>query len=597
MNLGTGYELWANTTNNAIKKLDDILSVMEEIKTPESIKKYFDLNRDAKSLSLATSNGPFGAMTLVQSDDYPVAAYVIKDLFQLSPHAIAPTLASYAPGNVMLHLLAKADKESEAKKGIVKLMLLHICAGIDIEATLVSNIIPATLSKGMQVVLNQPCAAQASQFADLMQMTLELARQHDFTSIQLTQISIQVMLKILASHLLQGNFTTKKVTSLKIKANSVEPCVFLPQRNKVLVKRELSSKVKATSENVMDITNSHKIKGKTAIACIDTMHSMVDFSSLCINIDTIITAICSNDEPQGILHQILLNFVAIVNNPDWVHWSDNVGSMPLLHWYCTSFFKQIFNWFAHFARDFGKGNIMSKAHPITKLNTSTLKSALTVLKMFFYQINLHQATMTAIMVVPDSINAYTVNPWNNAQASGPRKDERHSPTDGTSCPTSNTTFMPKQRNGGKGDPAIPDTNKDRPSGHQRQKKPCRRVKVDTAAKEKKELGMFYLCNPSINPADIFPKDMPEKICANFTCKGKECTNTNCNFAHPRKALELKRKMIILIANHLIKKDVGWFNKYHFMRMPKITDGVKSFLVTQRVLPERWLDLSDSYIAM
>jgi hypothetical protein len=69
---------------------------MEE-KTPESIKKHFNPNQDAKSLPLATSNGPFGAMTLVQSDDYPVAAHVFKDLFQLSPQAIAPTLASYAP--------------------------------------------------------------------------------------------------------------------------------------------------------------------------------------------------------------------------------------------------------------------------------------------------------------------------------------------------------------------------------------------------------------------------------------------------------------------------------------------------------------------
>jgi hypothetical protein len=77
--LGTGYELWANTANNAVKKLDNILSVMEEIKTPEFIKKYFDPNWDAKSLPLATSNGPFGAMTLVQSDNYLVPAHVIKD--------------------------------------------------------------------------------------------------------------------------------------------------------------------------------------------------------------------------------------------------------------------------------------------------------------------------------------------------------------------------------------------------------------------------------------------------------------------------------------------------------------------------------------
>jgi hypothetical protein len=102
---------------------------------------------------------------------------LIKDLFQLSPQAIAPNLASYAPSNVMLHLPAKADTESEAKKGIVKLMLFHIRGNIDIKATLVPNISPAVPLKGMQVVLNQPCAAQASQFADLVQMTLELAKQ------------------------------------------------------------------------------------------------------------------------------------------------------------------------------------------------------------------------------------------------------------------------------------------------------------------------------------------------------------------------------------------------------------------------------------
>jgi hypothetical protein len=123
-------------------------------------------------------------------DNYPVAAHVIKDLFQLSPQAVAPTLASYAPSNVMLHLPAEANKESEAKKGIVKLMLFHIRGDINVKATLVSNITPAVLSKGMQLVLNQPCATQASQFADLVQMTLELAKDQDFTSIQLIQILI-----------------------------------------------------------------------------------------------------------------------------------------------------------------------------------------------------------------------------------------------------------------------------------------------------------------------------------------------------------------------------------------------------------------------
>jgi hypothetical protein len=358
----------------------------------------------------------------------------------------------------------------------------------------------------------------------------------------------------------------------------MELSAFLPQWNKVLVEQELSSEVlKAISENVMVFAESHKTKGKTKIACIGTMQSMVDFSSLCINMDTIITTIYSNDRPQPVFHQILLNFVAIVNNPDWVRWSNNIGSMPLLHWYCYSFLKQIFNCFLDFATDFGNGNIMTDSRPISKLNTSTLKSALTVLKTFHSQINLHQATMTAIMVMPSSVFAYNVNPWNNTQASRLRKDDKNALVDGASCPTPNATFMPKQCNRGKHNPTTPNTNEKNPSGHQKQKKPHRGVKVDTSAKEKKDLGMFYLHNPSINPADIFPRDMPKRVCANFTCKRKECTNTNCNFAHPRKALELKRKTIILIANHFIKKDMGWFNKHHFMRMPNITDGVKKLL--------------------
>ncbi len=42
--LGTGYELWSNIANDVIEKLDNILSVMEEINTPESIKRYFGPN-------------------------------------------------------------------------------------------------------------------------------------------------------------------------------------------------------------------------------------------------------------------------------------------------------------------------------------------------------------------------------------------------------------------------------------------------------------------------------------------------------------------------------------------------------------------------
>jgi hypothetical protein len=41
------------------------------------------------------------------------------------------------------------------------LMLLHVCGDINIDSMLITNINPASLSRGMQVVLNQPCAMRA----------------------------------------------------------------------------------------------------------------------------------------------------------------------------------------------------------------------------------------------------------------------------------------------------------------------------------------------------------------------------------------------------------------------------------------------------
>jgi hypothetical protein len=141
---------------------------------------------------------------------------------------------------------------------------------------------------------------------------------------------------------------------------------------------------------------------------------------------------------------------------------------------------------------------------------------------------------------------------------------------------------PKERRGDKRNPTTPDTVNDTNSSYgQKKKKPKRGVKVNTAAKARKDLGMFYIKNPLINPSEIFPKVMPEKICANFTCKGKECNNASCDLTHPKKPSELKCETIIAIADHFNKHKIDWFNEYHFMRMPDITDGVKKLLGNTR----------------
>jgi hypothetical protein len=131
--------------------------------------------------------------------------------------------------------------------------------------------------------------------------------------------------------------------------------------------------------------------------------------------------------------------------------------MPLLHWYSYSFLERIFNCVADFATDIGNGNVISESHPITELNRKALFWALTVMKTFCDQINLHQVTMTPTMVMSGAVTAYTVSPWNNTQACRPPKDDKNfSLADGAFCSNSNAYSTFKQRCGDKCNPAIPD---------------------------------------------------------------------------------------------------------------------------------------------
>ena len=98
--------------------------------------------------------------------------------------------------------------------------------------------------------------------------------------------------------------------------------------------------------------------------------------------------------------------------------------MSNLHWYCYTFSERIFNCLTDFATDFGNGNIMSESHPIAELNTKEKVGALTVMKAFCNQINLHQATMLPIVISQSVIAAYNISPWNNTQFCGPAPRRR-----------------------------------------------------------------------------------------------------------------------------------------------------------------------------
>ncbi len=148
-----------------------------------------------------------------------------------------------------------------------------------------------------------------------------------------------------------------------------------------MINRERSNNLTARSESNMDIADAHKSKTHIVITRIGTMVDMTDFSSLCINCDTIISAIVNSSGPQPLYQKILLKFINLMNNPNFDTWyAANKASMPSLHWHVYFFLERIFNHLAKFATDFGNVNIMSRSHPLTELNTNPLTKALTVLK-------------------------------------------------------------------------------------------------------------------------------------------------------------------------------------------------------------------------
>ena len=70
----------------------------------------------------------------------------------------------------------------------------------------------------------------------------------------------------------------------------------------------------------------------------------------------------------------------------------------------------------------------------------------------------------------------------------------------------------------KRNPATPAGGNDKGASKESNKK----VKiVENRGVNKKDMSMFYLRNTELRATDIFPQDLAQKVCVDFTCKGKE----------------------------------------------------------------------------
>jgi hypothetical protein len=257
----------------------------------------------------------------------------------------------------------------------------------------------------------------------------------------------------------------------------------------------MQDKIVNTEKN-MDVLDAHKSKVKTSITQIVTKVSIVNFSSLCINMDLIITAITTADSPPAILRQFLMKFIRIINSTVRAQWYDATHAhMPLLHWHCYFFLEKVFNHIANFAADFGNVNIAAENQSISELNIQPLIQAITTRRAFEDNIILHQSFGMPIITMASFSDAYNLNPWiktNSCNNTCP--DAPHQPNNpGPKPVTSNGNKAPCTSTGDRHNTTTPERGL-KPSLVQCQKMQHRVVTNNTVKCAQWDMGMVWLHN-------------------------------------------------------------------------------------------------------
>jgi hypothetical protein len=226
---------------------------------------------------------------------------------------------------------------------------------------------------------------------------------------------------------------------------------------------------------------------------------MIDFSSLCINCDTIISAILDSTGPQPLYCQILLKFDNLLNNPDFNAWyAATKGSMPSLHWHVYSFLERIFDLFTKFTMDFGNVNVMTRLRSLAELNTKPLINALIVLKASKDQLTLVQSTNSPIPILAATVSKFSTRSLNtNSNVGTPAP----APVSASALPENTQN----QCRNVKHDPSTPEEST-KVAAIQCQKKPRRNGATNLAKQHHvTDMGMFFLTKHDIKATDVFPQ--------------------------------------------------------------------------------------------
>lgn len=227
------------------------------------------------------------------------------------------------------------------------------------------------------------------------------------------------------------------------------------------------------------------------------------------------------------------------------------GSIVNVHFLLLSYIDRIWVCFAKFALDFNNINVVSENRPLEDLDLSEIIKAVSVLLALLEEVKRAQAQGVPLIVPPQLVSRFT--------ASG-------------GIPTSQAVralVTPPAQNK-RDDKRLPATTPGRlDSALESPAKKTRRSSSSSEASGyvKKEYGMFLLYAPGSTNSNIFPPGVKDRVCVDFTCKGRECTNSTCpSSMHPRRPQNMNKEDVEAIARHFKANKLGWLSAYHFSNL-------------------------------
>jgi hypothetical protein len=130
---------------------------------------FFPLYNPSKTLPIVT--GPYGLISIVDSDLFPVESDELRKHFILAQSASPPVTALSNLSTLTLQLPNDVEKEAEAKTGLTKFLLFHICGKVNDDSSSFGNLSYPKPSQGMKIVLESTHPAHATGFSNLIRNT------------------------------------------------------------------------------------------------------------------------------------------------------------------------------------------------------------------------------------------------------------------------------------------------------------------------------------------------------------------------------------------------------------------------------------------